>query len=65
MYKKINRRKKGHEPVVISDEIDSNTQMTESTRSANTVQVGLGHFREIEVDDHVDGLDINTTSKQV
>lgn len=51
--------------VVISDEIDSNTQMTESTRSANTVQVGLGHFREIEVDDHVDGLDINTTSKQV
>lgn len=51
--------------VVISDEIDSNTQMTESTRSANTVQVGLGHFGEIEVDDHVDGLDINTASKQV
>ena len=29
------------------------------------MQVGLGHFREVEVYDHVDGLDINTTSEQV
>lgn len=39
--------------------------MTESTRSANTMQIGLGHFREVEVNNHVDSLDVNTASEQV
>ena len=29
------------------------------------MQVGLGHLGEVEVDDHVDGLDVDTAGEQV
>ena len=39
--------------------------MTEASRSADSVQVCFGHLWEIEVDDHVDGLDVNASGEQV
>ena len=51
--------------VVVSNKIDGNAQMSKSSRPTNPVQVGLGHFGEVEVDDHVDGLNIDTTGQQV
>lgn len=53
------------ESVVVGDEIDGNTQVTESSRSADSVQVGLGHLGEVEVDDNVDGLDVDTSGEEI
>ena len=39
--------------------------MTESSRSSDSVQVGFGHLGEVEVDDDVDGLDVDTSGEQV
>ena len=39
--------------------------MTKATRATDTMQVCLTHLGEVKVDDHVDGLNINTTSEQV
>ena len=39
--------------------------MTEAARTANAMQIGLRHFREVEVDHHVDGLDVNAAREQV
>lgn len=35
------------------------------TRSADTMQVSLGHLREIEIDNNVHGLDVDTASEQI
>jgi len=53
------------EAVLIRDEIDGNTEMTKSTATANSVEVGLGVLGEIEVDDDIDSLDIDTTRQEV
>lgn len=53
------------ESVVIGDEIDGNTQVAESSGSADSVQVGLGHLGEVEVDDNVDGLDVDTSGEEI
>jgi hypothetical protein len=47
------------------DQIDSQTQMSKTTRSTNPMQICLGVLREIKVDYNVDGLNIDTTSEQV
>ena len=39
--------------------------MTESSRSADSMQVGLGVPGEVEVDDHVDRQDVDTTSEDI
>lgn len=39
--------------------------MTESSGSADSVQVGLGHLWEVEVDDNVDGLDVDTSGEEI
>ena len=39
--------------------------MTETTRAANTVKIGFSGLGEIEVDDDVDGLDVDTTSDKI
>jgi hypothetical protein len=51
--------------VVLSDEVDGQTEMSKTTRPSNSVQVGLSVLREVEVDDHIDRNDIDTTSEQV
>ena len=39
--------------------------MTEAPGSADAVQVRLGSLREVEVDDHIHGLDVDATCKEV
>ena len=54
-----------HSPVIIGDEVDGHTQVTITTWSADPVKVGFGVLGEIEVDDHVDSLDVNTSCEQI
>lgn len=51
--------------VVPVNEVDGNTEMAKSSRSTNSMEIGLGVLREVKVDDHVDGLDIDTSGKQI
>ena len=51
--------------VILSDEIDGNTEMTEPARTTNPVEVGVGGAREVEVDDHVDGQDIDSSGEEI
>lgn len=53
------------ETVIPVDQVDSQAKMAESTRAPNAMEICLGILREIEVDNHVDGLDINTASEQI
>jgi hypothetical protein len=53
------------ESIVPIDEIDSKTEMTESTGSTNSMEVRLGIFGEIKVDNNVDSLNIDTTSEKI
>jgi len=53
------------ESVVVGDQVDGDTKVAEPATSADPVQVGLGHLREVEVDDNVDGLDVDTPGEQV
>lgn len=53
------------EPVFPVDQVDGETKVSETTGATNTVEVGLGVLGEIEVDDNVDGLNINTTGQQI
>lgn len=53
------------EAIVVRDQIDGDTEMSESARSTDTMQVRFGHFRKIEIDDNVDGLNVDTTSEKI
>ena len=39
--------------------------MAEPSRSTNAMKVGLRILRKIEIDDHIYGLDVDTTSKKI
>lgn len=41
------------------------TQVTETAGSTDAMQIGLCHFREIEIDNHIHSLYINTARKQI
>src|SRR5205085_720985 len=47
------------------DQIDRDSQMSKASRAANSVQISFSHFGEIEVDDNIDGLNVNATSKEI
>ena len=51
--------------VVVRHEVDRQTQVTETAGATDTVEVRLRVLGEVEVDHHVDRLNINTTSDQV
>ena len=51
--------------VVIGDQVDCDSEMTKSAASSDPVKVGLGHLREVEVDDDVDGLDVDTSGEEI
>ena len=51
--------------VVLSDEVDGQTEVTKTTRSSDSVQVSLSILGEIEVDHNVNRNDIDTTCEQV
>ena len=51
--------------ILIGDKVDCETEMSKPTRTADTVKISLRVLREIEIDNDVDGLDIDTTGKEV
>mmetsp|Transcript_21738 Transcript_21738/g.60442 ORF Transcript_21738/g.60442 Transcript_21738/m.60442 type:complete len:268 (+) Transcript_21738:158-961(+) len=53
------------EAVVICDEVDSKAKMTEPSRTANPVKIGLGILREIKVDNDINSLDVDSSCEQV
>lgn len=53
------------EAVFVGDEIDSNAEVTKASRTTNAMQVRLGIAREIEVDNYVDRLNVDTAREQV
>ena len=53
------------EAIVPVNEVDGQTQVAVTTRSTDSVQVGFGILGEVEVDDDIDGLDIDTTGEQI
>jgi len=53
------------ESILPVDKVDCQTKMTKSTRTANTMEVCLRIFGEIEVDNHIHSLNVDTPGKQV
>lgn len=53
------------EPIFPIDQVNSQTQMSKTTRTTDTMQVCLSVLREVEVDDNVDGLNIYTTRQEI
>ena len=51
--------------VLLSNEIDGEAEVAETTRATNSMQVGLRVFGEIKVDNDVHRHDIDTTGEQV
>jgi len=53
------------ESIFVGDEVDGNSQVAISSRSSNTMQVGLRVLGEVEVDDNVDRLNIDSSGEQI
>lgn len=53
------------EAVLVSDHVNGETQMSVTTGTTNTMQIGFSILREIKIDDDIDGLDVDTTGEQV
>lgn len=51
--------------VIFSNEVDGDSEVAESARSTDSMQVNVGVLGEVEVDHHVDGLDVNTSCENV
>ena len=51
--------------VVLRDEIDRQTKVTEAARTTNPVQIGVRLAWEVEVDNDVDGDDVDTASEHI
>lgn len=53
------------ESIFISDEVNSDTQVSKPAGTTNTMQICFGHFRKIEINNHVHGLDVDTAREQI
>lgn len=51
--------------IIPVDQVDSQTKMTIPSGSTNTMQIRLRILGEVEVDNHIYSLDINTTSEEI
>ena len=51
--------------VIFSDEVEGETEMTESTRTSDSVEIGVRAAWEVKVDNHVHRHDIDTTREQI
>lgn len=47
------------------DQVYGHAQMSITSRSTNTMEVCLRIFRKVKVDNHIDGLDIDSTSQKI
>lgn len=53
------------EAVLPADQIDGQSEVAVTTRSSNTMEVRLCVLGEVEVDDNVDRLDVDTTRQEI
>lgn len=51
--------------VTLSYKINSESEMTKSSGSTDSVEVCLGVLGHVEVDDHVNGKDIDTSGENI
>ena len=51
--------------IFIRHQVDGKAQMSEPTGTTDTVKISFRVLGEIKVDDNIDGLNINTTGKEV
>ena len=51
--------------VIVGDKVDGQTQVPKPTGATDAVEVRLGILGEVEVDHHVDRLDVDTAREQV
>lgn len=51
--------------VIVGDQVDGETQVSEATGAADAVEVRLSVLGEVEVDDDVHRLDVDTAREQV
>lgn len=52
-------------PVVECDEVNRNPQVAIAPRSSNSMKIGFTVLGEVEVDHHVDSLDVNASREQI
>lgn len=52
-------------PIFVGNQVDSDTEVAKASRAANAMQVGLCHFGKVKVDNNIDRLNVNTTSKEI
>jgi hypothetical protein len=53
------------ETIFVCDEVDGKTEVPEPAGATNTVKVGLRVLGKVEVDDNVDGLDVDAAREEV
>jgi hypothetical protein len=53
------------EAILVGDEIDGETEMSEASRSTNAVQIRLRVLGEVKVDDDVDRLNVDAAREQI
>ena len=53
------------EAVVVRDEVEGDAEVAEAAGPTDAVEVGLRHLGEVEVDDDVDCLDVDTAGEEV
>lgn len=53
------------EAVFPVDQIDGQAKMTKSARATNAMQISFCVLGKVEVDDNIDGLDVDTTGQQI
>ena len=53
------------EAIVPVDQVDCKTQMSKASRSSDAMEVGLCVLWEVEIDDNINGLDINAASEEI
>lgn len=52
-------------PVFIGNQVDGNTQVSETSRTTDAVQVSLSESGEVKVDHHVHRWDVDASGEQV
>jgi len=53
------------EPIFPVDQVDNQTKMAESTGPANAMEVGFSILREVEVDDYIHSLNVDTSGEEI
>ena len=53
------------ESILPVDQIDGKTQVPEPSRPTDAMEIGLGVLGKVEVDDHINRLDVDSSSQQI